>query len=128
MLITAKQQLNRDVLIAECRRHETVFMAKAVCQCGHMMMLTFNDRTFKHFVEEGATLQESLLLKLSSVGVAVSTSTSTAGINCQVHHTGTFTDAASVPTQAKNKATVRMAGAMVRLLRHFCFSNLSFHV
>ena len=92
-------------------------MARAVRQRGHMM-LTFNDATFKRFVEEGATLRESLLLKLSSLGVAVSTSASTAGVNRQVRHTGTFTDVASGTTQAKNKATVRMAEAMVCLCHY----------
>lgn len=103
-------------------------MARAVRQRGHMM-LTFNDRTFKRFVEEGATLRESLLLRLSSFGVAVSTSTSTMGINHQVRHTGLFTAAASssVTTQAKNKATVRMAAAMVRFQYHYNFFNLSPH-
>jgi len=89
-------------------------MAKAVRQRGHTFTtLTFNDRSFKRFVEEGPTLRESLLLHLSSLGVAVTTSTSTAGVNRQVRHTGTFTEASSGTTQAKNKATVRMAAATV---------------
>jgi hypothetical protein len=84
-LITAEHQLNRETLVAERRRHEISFMAKAVRQRGHTLtMLTFNDKTFKHFVEEGPTLRESLLLHLSSLGVAVTTSTLTAGVNRQV--------------------------------------------
>ena len=89
-------------------------MAKAVCQCGHTLTtLIFNDQTFKHFIEEGPTLHKSLLLHLSSLGVAVTTSTSTAGVNCQVCHTGTFTEASSGTTQEKNKATVCMVAAIV---------------
>ena len=89
-------------------------MAKAVRQRGHTATtLTFNDRAFKHFVEDGPTLRESLLLQLSSLRVAVTTPTSTASVNRQVRHNGTFTEASSGATQAKNKATVRMAAATV---------------
>ncbi len=113
LLLVTAEHLNREILVAERRRHETVFMARAVRQRGHMMLTKFNDRTFKRFVEEGATLRESLLLHLSSIGIAVSTSASTAGVNRQVRHTGTFTEATSGTTQEKNKATVRMAAATV---------------
>ncbi|KAF8803503.1 hypothetical protein BYT27DRAFT_7259964 [Phlegmacium glaucopus] len=133
--ITAEHQLNREILVAERRRHETSFMAKAVRQRGHTATtLTFNDRTFRRFVEEGPTLRESLLLQLSSLGVAVTTSTSTAGVNRQVRHNGTFTEASSGTTQAKNKATVRMAAATKFLhLRDQAFSNFrgihdNFHI
>ena len=52
--------------VAEWRRHETSFTAKAVRQRGHTLTtLTFSDRIFKRFVEEGPTLRESLLSNYS---------------------------------------------------------------
>lgn len=96
-------------------------MAKAVRQRGHTLStLAFNDQTFKRFIEKGPTLRESLLLHLSSLGVAVTTSTSTAGVNRQVRHAGTFTETSSGTTQAKNKATVRMAAATVSISLFYC--------
>ena len=92
-------------------RHEPSFVTKAVRQHGRIP-LTFNDRTFNRFVTEGPTLRESLVLHLESLGTHVSMSTSTAGVNRQVRHTGTFSEQ-SMSTQTKNKATVRLAAANV---------------
>jgi hypothetical protein len=88
-------------------------VTKAVRQRGRTL-IAFNDRTFNRFVTEGPTLRESLILHLESLGTHVSLSTSTAGVNRQVRHTGTFSEQ-SMTTQTKNKATVRMAAATVCL-------------
>jgi len=112
--LAPEKYLSREVLVAERLRHEPSFVTKAVQQRGRTL-LAFNDHTFNRFIMEGPTLRESLILDLEPLGTHVSLSTLTAGVNCQVRHTGTFLEQ-SMTTQTKNKATVRMAAATVCLL------------
>jgi len=117
-LVTVDKSLDREVLVAERCKHEPQFTTKAVRQRG-TLSLPLNNRIFNHFITQGPTLRESLVLHLATLSAPQVSSTSkygTSGISRQIRHTGTFVEASGASgetTQAKNKATVRLASAKV---------------
>jgi len=117
-LVTVDKSLDCEVPITEHCKHEPQFTTKAVWQRA-TLGLPLNNCTFNHFITQGPTLCESLVLHLATLLASQVSSTSkygTSGISRQVCHTGTFVEASGgsgETTQAKNKATVRLASAKV---------------